>query len=1033
MGGVVWRGASAGVDMNLDGWNEAFLDRLDENSAGRPLYLFVDQDLLSEISGLPAGDAVVAFSVAFRDRVREAPFGAAARDAREWKRRGFAGRPRFVSHLAMTVLAVTDEPAGRGNGVYPRLNELLGLAPEAVIPLGYDEDVPFLWQSWNAWLEGPGARYGRPTAKPDEHFPYQGWARSQGVIRFSDRLMLEQFLAARDAGRCTNPSVGELFGWLFYRGAVGVELRDRLFRDEGTVAILERVLANETTRWHRDGPRPGFRRAAPLGLLHWDDWTDEFSGAVEILPEWVGMEFDLGEGDRQVVDGSDSVRLIMPGASEPQLLRAGVEHHLTADITVQLGGDYPYVLRRSPDVDGWLQCRSIGDETVVRILAPESQAAALRAAGLSEPSAPSKVDGWLWWRDVHLTRAQTNRLRALGLTAVRFAAGPAMTFEGGLSVGGNAYVSGGEPDLIIPPGVASIVLDGRPHEVPPGEDRVRLADLFLDPGAHQVTTDAGQSVTFRIADRIQDAAPQARVEIRVCSALNNYLFSSATRDSGAAVALSGAVLRGVAMAEPLAVVRQGTAAECLVLTGNGELRQVWPTTPAWLREMGIAPNVVDVPDAIRQTVDDPVAFLVRSPGGRAMKIVSLPPGAVMPGGNLPSRPRPDLAGDVVHALLRQPGLDPRVRDALGKSIRVQPIPGRAGQESKTEVVVRPDVIPGRIEVNPFDDVLNWLGERENGFVSEALFARTWAWLCGRYGYADLADRWRAVLRTLADLGHVERDFGRGQVAVAAAGLVALPRAAGLYVLTGGRTEQLLDRLSDADDPVLGDAAAGMLVHSVTPVVAGGRPSGPTIVYVEIDPAERGAIRSALGRVGVTMQGCVADQLLSMLPTLEQTREHNLHLSASPAFDYRRRVLRHGSWVWAQREDDRVRGLYLYRPPHAPRTFAWRCATDGALVQVDSLTGEWMARADIGQRALLAHHASARQLFTPVDVPLPAMVGRALTLRSGLPAARARMRRRDGGVATEVIVYENVDYSTADRIARLLGQELGSDGGMRVER
>jgi hypothetical protein len=180
--------------MNLDEWNAVLFEEVRTRaSLSQRLYLYVDRDLLSRISGLVPAAAVDDFASAFRAATGAAPFRRAAEHAIRWRVRGYPGDPAFVAHLAMTVLAVTEEPVGARHGIYARQNLLLGLPAVAVEPPGYGDDVPKLWSVWNSWLDVPGAMPGRSTARTHPHWTLQGWARSQALVRFTDRLRIEDF------------------------------------------------------------------------------------------------------------------------------------------------------------------------------------------------------------------------------------------------------------------------------------------------------------------------------------------------------------------------------------------------------------------------------------------------------------------------------------------------------------------------------------------------------------------------------------------------------------------------------------------------------------------------------------------------------------------------------------------------------------------------------------------------------------------------------------------------------------------------
>ena len=112
--------------MKLSEWNSLLFEKLvvENGHPGDPLYLYVDDDMLADLSGMSNSQkALQDFTLAFESD----NFESAARQASKWKQSGFEGVPSFMAALAMTVLAVTLEPLGKNsNNVYARQWDLLG-------------------------------------------------------------------------------------------------------------------------------------------------------------------------------------------------------------------------------------------------------------------------------------------------------------------------------------------------------------------------------------------------------------------------------------------------------------------------------------------------------------------------------------------------------------------------------------------------------------------------------------------------------------------------------------------------------------------------------------------------------------------------------------------------------------------------------------------------------------------------------------------------------------------------------------------
>lgn len=97
--------------------------------------------------------------------------------------------------------------------------------------------------------------------------------------------------------------------WLQYRGASGRDLLERL-ADEAALEVVQEVLEDEAVRWRREGPRAR-HGGRTRGLLHHDDWTGTFGGAVEIEPAWHGETLRTGPEETCSPDEFDPFLLVV--------------------------------------------------------------------------------------------------------------------------------------------------------------------------------------------------------------------------------------------------------------------------------------------------------------------------------------------------------------------------------------------------------------------------------------------------------------------------------------------------------------------------------------------------------------------------------------------------------------------------------------------------------------------------------------------------------------------------------------------------
>ncbi|GIG58527.1 hypothetical protein Lfu02_28990 [Longispora fulva] len=1017
--------------MGLEQWNKALLeDVMARGQAGVPLYLYVDRELLGKLSGLEPAKAVSEFVRDFQAHAGREPFRRGAEAAQRWRRLGFAGAPPLAAHLAMTVLAVTEEPVGP-YGIYRRQNQLLGLDAVATAPPGYDHHVPVLWQVWNDWLDGPGAAYGARTARAHPRWTLQGWARSQGLIRHSERRFIEEFLDESAFPGDGAPPVQEFLEWLRYRGATAFGLLQR-FAHESTREILQEVLADEAKRWRRDGFR--VRLSSPRrGLLQYDEWEGVFSGVIEVAPAWHGVPLDIGHGQSQEFDSFDRYAIVGIDTPAAQLLEIGYLHELTDRTAVQFGGREIYVFRNDPSLGGRLQCRGIDQPTTCHVLAHRRQtakvAAALREAGLRAVPQAADVAGWSWFLDLRLD-PESDLLTSLNLARFGAASGQRISVVGGLPIGPHTYLVGGEPDVDLPVGgLSSVRFDGEMLSIAPNQRRVSLSEFIPEPGDHVFSSEFGR-IRFQTISFARETARTGRLARPIRPHDAGYEFGEPARDGAAhAASLSGADLRGVSIPEAL-TVRCPPGGECLVLTAEGDIRQVWPSTPQWLREIGLEPASVDVMHTIRSSFSHAAYFVVRSGLQHVKHVLAIPSGAARLPGHARSQSRQDLVPEFVAERgwrwVGEP--DKGMARVLEAAMRRRQTAPPEPPMQHVELPLRADVTHAVDPRNPYDDVLKWLSEREDGRASYDAFAESWSWACGRYDMQSSAGQARSALLTLMRLGHVEPDWSRRQVAVSPAVLVALPAAAGLHVLAGARPLRLLERIDDPDDddPAVAAAVISLTVHYRNPRTAAGQPLGPTVVYVEWDGGCRDRVRAGLGVLGVSLSGQVPVRLLEMQPSLDQAVVVGQQMEVSPGADpHRWSPTPSGGWQWVQRNTDAPSGFYQYTV-NGQKKHAWRDA-EGIMTLVSSQNGQWLARASYGHTELLTHDPIARRLLAPANARLPELIDRALTLRTGLPPCRGRLGRAD----QPCLVYENVDAPTAHQVAALLKQDLRDSDGTLV--
>ena len=803
-------------------WHEALATLLVRTGEpGRPLYLFVDRDDLAQAGGDDDPSAAVA---AFCDAyVSHVPRGEPFR-YEHLRAQGFnpADRqvPPYLLGLVMSVLAVTEQPVGGAHGVYPRQNALLGREPLAQPPPGYTRHVPAMWQAWNRWLDDGGARYGTRTARSHPHWTHQGWARSQGIFRHQDRLLVQDFFEDRgiepgdhlDAAQL----VRELESWLRFHRRDGGRLLQLLGRDEAVRDVLGELLVSELTGWTGQVARSlGERR--PRGLLVYDEWTGAFALALTVTPDLEGMVVDVG-GVSVTLDAASGLVTVPSRVAPDTIVRDGETLRLSDSLVLRGGGDSAYVFDESVEAQGLLQERRplLGRRYTLLVNADALPRVnlALNAAGASGfRVSGGPVAGWSWVVNVVFSRPVPPAFADV-LAGASPTAPPQARLSGGLRVATSTYLSGGSPDVLLPPGCDpySLLLDGASYVDDTPDDYVVNLPTDLPAGRHQVVI-GDDRLPFRVEPQMQ-ARPQAT---RLGYALDTstdgagpLIFSSSAGPlQPGQDGVIGARVQGIEV-DPMLLVRVWPAQQVLVLTEDGLLVEVFPDVPRWMVEAGLEPTCVNVARVLRGVPGTAAFVLVWTPATGRVAAVEVPVGFPRAPGRVDVRERPDLVPHVTREWTALGSLDGARRSrVLGAALT------RAGRDQRpgppVAVLQRHGVSPLALPTERMDGLLDvmlrWLSELEHGVTSTARFRDTWTWLTSRRSEGDPAD-WRLALYHLQILGHAEVDYGRSRVGVAPAVANVLTRGRGYAALCGSRPASLVDALvtGRTGDPLADEAA-----------------------------------------------------------------------------------------------------------------------------------------------------------------------------------------------------------------------------------
>jgi hypothetical protein len=485
--------------------------------AGRPAYLAVDDDELWELAaewglgnGSPAGTLAEAVGAAIS---RGGGLTHITRAAREWRKGGASGDPPYLALLALCVLAgsrmAADPPAGiAAHAYYPQLNTLLGRDVHAGMPPWFPA-TDDLWLDLNEWLEKRcGGSRGLPSARTHPWFTHIGWPLSQCLFRAADRHRLPDFFRSAGLEPATEVEPAQL--WVLFRhwARPGCGLTDQGLRvvggANGQVAEhISEILKHELDTWDGDLRDPKGRRRGEV-LLILEKWAGGRRAELRFVARrprgFPEGEFRLGDARSLVVETAN-VDWYQP--LELPVNPTELRHGLTATQGVfSLAYDpavaVPFRACLEP-FSAWLSCRQANALEEHSVLVHASALADVRGllmryarAGWRELQQPAGniPAGWTVIERVHLSAVPHDVAPHLSSLAPRLYT--AMRLEGGLPLSSGIYLVGGEPDLwiTVEPGERCVIdIDGEQQELSEGAIELRLADLHLPAGKHEVSAD----------------------------------------------------------------------------------------------------------------------------------------------------------------------------------------------------------------------------------------------------------------------------------------------------------------------------------------------------------------------------------------------------------------------------------------------------------------------------------------------------------------------------------------------------------------
>ena len=504
----------------LDHWAEGIFEAIVATGRpGKPLFLYLDSEILGEISNLSPVNAQAAFAKSFLKFYSkgecESPFENAVLDALNWPNTPAFKKsscPQILPLLALCVIAVTDKSPSPGQSVYYLLNSLLEQVEEIGKPDGY-EFMPEIWEIWNRWLKNSGSKYGKSTARVIDHYALQGYARSQGFIRRRERIFITDFFT--DSGILPGTELQQEYlislfeTWLRGHGNREFALYEKIFEsgEVTTRVIFSEILANELENW--DGLTQTETGGDSLvGYLAKDDFGTNWEVICGVQKKVIGMPIDLGDGPT-VVDESWPLIYVSQIDSNKigEILKKGTTYKLNGKLSLKVGGRNYYLFTNGKfTYSGFVEERNPKLFTKYKLLVAssliEQMCESLDAyeATYTEPELQQDI-GFYEISDLIFTK---RRIATNSKVKFRFPIDPPpkITLVGGLQFGKNQYESNYPPKVQLPFDNNFVLkIDGNIVEFSQDLDYIDLGKFKLKLGSHKIQFGDSSIVFFLVKSK----------------------------------------------------------------------------------------------------------------------------------------------------------------------------------------------------------------------------------------------------------------------------------------------------------------------------------------------------------------------------------------------------------------------------------------------------------------------------------------------------------------------------------------------------
>jgi hypothetical protein len=1045
----------------LDSWTEGIFKAIVATGRpGKPLFLYLDSEILGEISNLSPVDAQKAFAKSFLKHYSkgecDTPFENAVLEALNWpKTPGFkkSSCPQIIPLLALCVIAVTDKSPSPGQSVYYLLNSLLGQEVEIGKPNGY-EFMPEIWEIWNKWLKNSGAKYGKSTARVIDHYALQGYARSQGFIRRRERIFITDFFS--DSGILPGTELQQEYlislfeTWLRGQGKREFALYEKIFEsgELTTRVIFSEILANELENW--DGLTQTEAGGDSLvGYLAKDSFGTNWEVICGVQKKVIGIPIDLGDGPK-VVD--ESWPLIYVTQIDPrkigEILKKGTTYKLNEKLSLKAGGrNYYLFVNGKFTYSGFVEERNPKLFTKYKLLVESSLIVQMREsldayeATYTEPELQQDIG---YYEISELVFAK-RRIATDSKVKFKFPIDPPpkITLVGGLQIGKNQYESNYPPKVQLPFDNNFVLkIDGNQIDFAHDQDYIDLGKFKLKLGSHEIQFGDSSIVFFLVeSKKIKPSSSSKGIALKNISGAIKIGSLKRTRVS------DKYRIRGALFPENSIPVQDGFIKfpyeySNVFLLQDDEilLRQINVQTGTrfpgsnWRYILNIAESRLEL-TLLENAFSGDGYLIFKDATSRKCTLLRVH------GRKDPENPSPRYipisSNKAIESILLSEWVfldaDFRVQESVLKT-KLQKIRLTAPMTpmiSSSELFKKfKSIDVARVEYGPLDFLLEWISEQEDSTVSFEEFEAAWDTL-EVTGYHR---NWRETANYLEQLGHLEVDDAIKKICAHPA-VVNIIQGEGDYgILVGARPFRMQEILAGNAPELIENAIEFenhihyQLRYQPKDFRDLGNPTmGPAVALIRTSDFFGENSRKLLMDLGIETSFNVGKRTLIHCPTVSEVayigQEYDLSLSNRfEQFSGFRETPEGFREVWTLAKSDKEAGIYRYIRDNSNKILAVRFRIGEQLHEIDRQWARYIyfAHFELFPKSTNSGRNSTqfpsilevpedKLFFVPNIIRLPKIVSQGLILQTGLPP-----ESYEGGT-----LYQNVGRGDSAEIARIL--------------